>query len=328
MRKGAQATTHNEGKRAYMKTKILGKALALSAAFFLIAGSALGQSTLVLKNAFIEKYKNRVTVDTTYAIDHAHKRPNRVGKGADDGDLHFAGRSDDIGLPLVAEIINAALPSQKQAVNFVHQQEGTNTRISLKGVWRIWFEHPPAGHGTQVQGNPVPVPGNTNPDHVFEFHPVVQVGTNSVLPSFIAIPKYQAYDAATAFGSYESLSVALQANGTATEIQSKKAGYNYAEFFIVLQGAPLKVDDGIFVLANVQDEEGNPVVSEARRMVFLAGTSAAAAVQNLKKGDSMHVMGIPRLNLERISFATQASGGRSVTVPLPYEMIIIGAVPD
>jgi hypothetical protein len=313
---------------AGMKTILHRKAVTLSFCLLLSAAGAFGQSTLVLKNAFIEKYKNRVTADATFAIDHAHARPNPVGKGAEDGDLHFSGRSDEIGLPLVAEIINAKLPSQKKAMDFVHQEEGSDTKVALKGVWRIWFEHPPAGHGTQVQGDPVPVPKNTNPDHVFEFHPVVQVGTNSVLPSFIAIPGYHAYDASTAFDSYESLTATIQANGTATEIESKKAGYNYAEFFIELEGPLSKVEDGFLVLANVVDEEGNPVVSEPRRMVFLAGTPAAAAVQKLKKGDTMHVMGIPRLNLERISFAMQTSGGASVTVPLPYEMIIIGAMQD
>jgi len=307
---------------------IQSKASTFFFATLLSAGSISGQSILVLKNAFIEKYKNKVTVDATYSIDHAHARPNPVGKGAADGDLHFSGRSAEIGLPLVAEIINAKLPSQKKAVDFVHQEEGKGTRIALTGVWRIWFEHPPAGHGTQVQGDPVPVPENTNPDHVFEFHPVVQVGTNSVLPSFVAIPGYHAYDANTAFESYESLTATIQANNTATEIESKKAGYNYAEFSIVLDGQLLKVDDGFMVLANVVDEEGNPVVSEPRRMIFLGGTPAAAAVQKLKKGDTMHVMGIPRVNLERISFAMQKSGGSSVTIPLPYEMIILGAFPD
>ena len=311
-----------------MISRIWERAATCLVASLVAAGAARGQSTIILKNAFIEQNKNRVTLDATYTIDHAHKKPNPVGQGAADGDLHFAGRSADVGLPLVAEIINAALAQQQSAVKFVHQQEGANTTVPLKGVWRIWFEHPPAGHGTQVQGSPVPVPQNTNPDHVFEFHPVVQVGANSVVSSFVPIPQYQAYDAATAFGSYESLTATIQANATATQIQSKKAGYNYAEFFIVLQGAPLKVDDGFLVLATVQDREGTDVTSAARRMVFLAGTPAAAAVQNLSAGDTMHVMGIPRLNLERISFAMTASGGRSVSVPLPYEMIIVGAFPN
>jgi hypothetical protein len=311
-----------------MNIQFRGKVAAVCVGVLLAAPSASGQSTLVLKNGFIEKYKNRATIDISYAIDHAHKKPNPVGQGADDGDLHFAGRSDDIGLPMVAEIINAALPPQKPAVDAVHLNEGKNTKVPLTGVWRIWFEHPPAGHGTQVQGEPVPVPGNTNPDHVFEFHPLAQVATNSVLQSFIPVPKYQAYDPATAFGAYESLTATVQANSTATQIQSKKAGYNYVEFFIELQGAPLKVDDGYLVLATVEDKEGNPAVNESHRMVFTDGTAPAGAVKDLKKGDKLHVLGIPRVNLERISFAMQSSGGASVTIPLPYEMIIVGVFPN
>src|SRR6267378_1902434 len=134
-RKKRQVQAYDVDEGAFLKMTIHGKAGTFFFAVLLSAGSALGQSTLVLKNAFIEKYKNRVTVDITCAIDHAHERPNSVGKGAADGDLHFSGRSEEIGLPLVAEIINAELPSQKKAVDFVHQEEATGQKIALKGVW-------------------------------------------------------------------------------------------------------------------------------------------------------------------------------------------------
>jgi hypothetical protein len=63
-------------------------------------------------------------------------------------------------------------------------------------------------------------------------------------------------------------------------------------------------------------------------MVFAANTPAAAAFQKLNKGDRMHVMGIPCISLERISFAMKTSHGSPVTVALPYEMIIIGSFSD
>src|SRR5690349_2971885 len=62
------------------------------------------QIEITLKNSFIEKYKNRATIDATFKVDKAHKKPNPPTK---DGDMHIAGRSTEVGLPIVAEIMNA-----------------------------------------------------------------------------------------------------------------------------------------------------------------------------------------------------------------------------
>lgn len=288
---------------------------------------ASAQSTLFLKNTFIEKYKNRATITVNYFVDHAHKYPNGIKSDGRDGDLHFAGRAQVVGLPMVAEIMNAAAQPQKPAVDSVHQAEGDGTAVTLSGAWRIWFEHPPGKGGQQVQGEPVPVPSNTNPDHVFEIHPVLEVAGDAVTRSFVPIPGFTAYKAQTAFPRYERLQATIQANDSATEIRAKKAVYNYVEFVIELAGPPTKVADGYFVLATVEDLEGNPVVNESRRMVFVAGTAPAEAVKGLNAGDQLHVLGIPRLNLERVSFAMHSTGGAPVTVPLPYEMIIVGVFP-
>jgi hypothetical protein len=63
--------------------------------FFLFAPLANAQ-TLVLRRIFIERYKNRATIDGMFIVDHAHARPNPPAK---DGDLHASGRSDEVGLP-------------------------------------------------------------------------------------------------------------------------------------------------------------------------------------------------------------------------------------
>jgi hypothetical protein len=70
---------------------------------------------LELNRSFIEKYKNRLTITGDYFVDAAHKKPNAA---AQDGDLHIAGRSPQIGLAMVAEIQNAKL--SPDAVKIVH----------------------------------------------------------------------------------------------------------------------------------------------------------------------------------------------------------------
>src|SRR5215470_10531944 len=93
--------------------------------------------TLILKKAFVAKFKDRATIDATFFVDHAHKKPN---PGAKDGDMHVAGRApNEIGLPMVAEVMNAK--DEKKAVDSIHAVEGTGKSVEISGAWRLWFEH-------------------------------------------------------------------------------------------------------------------------------------------------------------------------------------------
>jgi hypothetical protein len=54
--------------------------------------------SLTLKNEFIAQFKNRATIsEVVFHVDQVHKQPNPRFK---DGDLHVAGRTDAVGLPL------------------------------------------------------------------------------------------------------------------------------------------------------------------------------------------------------------------------------------
>ena len=110
----------------------------------LIPVVAQAQIEITLKNSFIEKFKDRATIDATFTVDKAHKRPN---PGAKDGDLHIAGRAPEIGLAIVAEIMNAK--DEDSAVNLIHSVEGTNKTVKLSGAWRLWCEH--GGESKQIQ---------------------------------------------------------------------------------------------------------------------------------------------------------------------------------
>src|ERR1035437_4209351 len=151
---------------------------------------ATQNNTVVLKRAFVEQYKDRATIDASFFVDHAHKHPNAPSA---DGDMHVAGRAQkEVGLPMVAEVMNAAQKGQAAAVAEIHAVEGKNSAVPLTGAWRFWFEHPAK---TQVQFDTVPVPGNTNPDHSFEIHPIAKFDTNSVVGSFQNVPGFTPYDA-------------------------------------------------------------------------------------------------------------------------------------
>src|SRR2546421_376739 len=114
----------------------------------LLAGSVFANIEISLKNEFIEQYKDTATIAVSFVVDKAHKKPNPATK---DADLHVAGRADEVGLAIVAEIMNAA--TQKPAVDAIHAAEGSGHAIPLTGVWRIWCEH--CGDVQQNQGKPL-----------------------------------------------------------------------------------------------------------------------------------------------------------------------------
>lgn len=288
--------------------------------------------TVALSKTFVNKYKDQATIPTTFEIDKHHNSPNPIGSGSDDGDIHIAGRDNVVKLPMVAEIINGA---KEQTALDLLLQSNPGDKVPLIGVWRLWFEHP--GSENQIQGAKVDLPKNTNPDHIFEFHPVVKFGDIDVLNSFVPIEdadaEFRGYPAAKAFDAYEKRPGTITKSKTAIMITSNKAGYNYAEFQIRLAGKPKDVGDGYMVFANIYDAKAkandDPVVEESRRMVFVKGSKPADAVKDLKKGDKLHVLGIPRVNLNLVyAIASGLQGNEEYSESLPYEMIIVAVLKD
>ena len=221
---------------------------------------------------------------------------------------------------MVVEIVNAK--GQTWARQLVKNAVGKQT-LPVTGAWRLWFEHP--AKAAQIQGNPVPKPANTNPDHVFEIHPVTGIGTVALVSSISDITGFEPYEAATAFPYFEGLTATLQATETSITIDAKKAKYNYVGFDMRLTSGPKAVADGTFVLAEVLDAEGNAVVDKPRRMAFLAGTAAEKIVQKATVGSRLAALGIPRVNLERVNRLLADGGPGPMAVKLPYEMIIVAA---
>ena len=284
--------------------------------------------TVALTKGFVKKYRDKATIPTTFRVDKKHASPNVIGTGSEDGDIHIAGRDTVVKLPMVAEIINGKLESDTFA--FLKQMTAGQS-VPLVGVWRLWFEHP--GHEDQIMGQTVPVPTNTNPDHIFEFHPVVTFGDFNCLDSFVPIAdeseEFRGYPAAKAFASYEKRPGTITTSNTAIMITSNKAIYNYAEFEMRLTGKPKDVGDGYIVFANIY-VAGAPAGAEhlteqPRRMIFVKNSPPGNKIATAKKGDKLHVLGIPRVNLNEVyALATGLQGHEEYSEGgLPYEMIIV-----
>jgi hypothetical protein len=99
-------------------------AAALLLLLSVVCSSLFANIEITLKNEFIEQFKDTATISVSFVVDKAHRQPNPPQK---DADLHAAGRADEVGLPMVAEIMNAA--SQKSAVDAIHNVEGTGNRF-------------------------------------------------------------------------------------------------------------------------------------------------------------------------------------------------------
>jgi hypothetical protein len=283
--------------------------------------------TLVLQRTFIEKYKNRATIDALFVVDLALPQPHPP---AEDGDLHAAGRSSQVGLPMVSEVMNAALDPQKNVVHTIQANQGNGTATAISGAWRIWFEHPSTQ--PQVQFAPVPPAASTNPDHCFEIHPITQYAGKQIPQSLQDIQGYTPKDAQTAFGNYEKLSTTLVITAQTISLTSKQIGDNYVKFIAQLAGKPVALDkndagqvDGQVVLVNILNNAGDQVLVNNVRLIFIAGTPPADALSQAGNGATLQLLAIPRVDLNAISAFAGAGGSGTVVRKLPYEMIVVSA---
>ena len=290
---------------------------------------ALGQApaiaeTLVLDKSFVATYQDKATISVSFEVDEHPQAPHSQKS---DGDMHIAGRASEVGLPLVAEIVNARSKENKGALDLVKQTASGRT-VRVAGAWRIWFEH--LGKVDMVQFDKVEVPTTTNPAHLFEIHPITDFADQNLRQaSFQPIPGYQAYDAAKAFAFYEGVDATVEGSKSAIMLESGTGRYNYAEFFIEPTGAPQKVGDGLLVLAEVYvaaDSE-EAITAQPRRMVFVSGTAPAKAIAALPEGERLHVLGIPRVNLAEVAALAADHVDDPVQVKLPYEMIVVAVLP-
>jgi hypothetical protein len=124
------------------------------------------------------------------------------------------------------------------------------------------------------------------------------------------------------------MSATIKASESGIAIRSGQLKYNYVEFRIELTQPPKQVADGHIALARVVSDDAEADLPSAIRTIFAGGTAGSKAVGAAAAGDRLHVLGIPRVNLNAISFLVSQHGTTQFTTRLPYEMIIVGVYPD
>ena len=309
---------------------------ALGAFLAFLALPAAAEVGLTLKKSFIEKYKNRLTIETKFIVDAAHKNPNPANK---DADLHIAGRpGSEIGLATVGEIQNAK--EATEALQFIRQNTGTNVPARFVGVWRVWFEH--SGGTDQVQGKPLTKSKSTNPDHVFEIHPVTRINDIDLLGTLRFIEGYTKPDNTDArIRMVESLRGSIRVKGQKVTIQRKGGNDpNYIAFVMKLLPGNhgfqksdktwTQPQDGKFVFAAIYDLEEDELLVRKRRVGFVAGSEPFQKLATMMPNECLKVLGITRINLELVSWRVKNKKQRPDVLAwdLPYELIAVGTKGD
>ena len=308
-----------------MKPKLLLFALLFG---FLYSSS---QITMTLRKSFIDSFKNKLTIGANYEVYFAHKHAN---PGAKDGDLHFAGYDKKIGMPIVAEIMNAK--EFDDAVKIVHDFEGKGkpqNKVSLTGVWRLWCEHPGDIEDFN-QGRMSIEIENTNPAHVFEIHPVTKIDTMNLPASLHKISGFTYKDAEDAFSRYSNLRCKIKQTAKRITVETNGIGYNYVDFWLKFnQNDNFKVSDGLFAFCTIYNSDFDPheedqgdLITHKLRVGFVKGSSLYDKALTAKKGDLLHVVGIPRVNLNLIAWraANASSRPEVLTWNLPFEIVAVG----
>lgn len=305
-----------------------------------IFGAAKG-STIVLKTSWAKKYRNELSIDGTLTV-------LGLNKGAEtDGDIHGGSRKNTIGLPMVAEILNGRA-QQQSAGRSALDPTGSGSQKSVYGAWRLWFEHPPEGGGTQCQtftGNAPSIcehqaltGADSNPAHSFEIHPVFEVEGIRVARSSLILTSANksVKDTDKAFKDYTGKNKILHVarSGSALTLTSITLQDNYVEMNIRITHAKVathrskdgKVDGGFVVADVMSSDDPEQTLKSDVRFFYFKDSQPGDALDNAKPGDTFKLLAMPRVNLDAVLTATE--GKTSAVMPVPFEFVVVASLEE
>ena len=303
----------------------------------IICSTAFSQSSITLRKSFVDSFQYRATIDCEYDVWYTH---HAAKPAAEDGDIHFSGYDKRIGMPTVAEILNAK--DQDEAIGLIIEHEGKgnadNPLLTMTGVWRLWPEHMGSGASfvqgmklskTKIQSK------KTNPDHVFEIHPMTSIGDIDLLSSFHNIPGYTPKDWRDVNDQLRAKSFVIKSTANNITFTTKQVGFNYIDLWIRIDSLP-EIGDGAYAYCRTFDSDFDPeqdnieakTVTDKTRIVLVKGTGAYDEAMEKGVGGFMHILGTPRLNLSIIAWRVEVSAERPEVLKwrLPFEIIADGVI--
>lgn len=300
------------------------RAGALAAALLvLLAGGATG-AELRLRKRLLEVQQNRTLVTVTGEFDHVKQTVNPL---KDDCDLHAPIRADEISVAIVGEFMNACSRGLRP-----HDVEQTteNGRQTIKGVLRVWFEHPGDADEVLTEERPVPDYTSSNPPHAVEIHPILSVGEQDFSATIGPIEKDGEEYAAKGLTQLRTLlrrKVTVQEfDGSDGEpyigIESGCCLPNYFRLKAAVEAKPQPAAGGGHV-AEIRILRGNSVIAKSIRLFSIDGTEADNRFAKLTKGKRFSFWGITRLDLSRILKLAKDDPGSPSAIPVEFVLLAV-----
>lgn len=304
----------------------------------LLSLSVCSQSAITLRRTFIDSFKNIITINSSYDVWFTH---HKAKPEKDDGDIHCSGYDKKIGMPVVAEIMNAKEEQSAIDILITHEGKGAvnNSKIGITGVWRLWPEHMGSGvpffQGMKLTKAKIKSK-TTNPDHVFEIHPMIKIENIDLISSLRNIgPDYEPFESRYVFDKLKKKAFTITSAKKTITFQTSQVGYNYINLWIRIDSL-WEVDDGAFAYCTILDSGFDPAadqvddktVSKKTRIAFVKDSGPYNQAIQKGVGGFMHILGTPRINLAILSWREWASKKRPEVLnrKLPFEIIADGLI--
>ncbi len=301
---------------------------------FIITSTAYSQGTpysVSIDYKTVRKIKEKCIIGVRFDIGESQTHPNSTKK---DGDLHIGGSTTDLGFNTVAEIMNAK--DVQAAIDTVHNCEVEKRPLNLVGCWRLWFEHQKADEEQDYEVEPEDE--NTNPDHTWEIHPVLEINgysiANTLRPIREGLDEYEYKKAEKTIKIFSNTKCTVTYSDSSLRIQSKKLGYNYCAFTIRPTSKLKKIPGfkkngrtyvgGHYLSANVAGK-GKKNLASNIRFIFPPRTSSENKIKKLT-GKSLQVVAIPRVSLSAIYHWKKSAKKKTVIEQLPIEFIVVAVL--
>jgi hypothetical protein len=307
-------------------------------AFLLFAPIFCDAQSITLRRTFIDSFKNKITINASYDVWYTH---HEAKAEKEDGDIHCSGYDKKIGMPTVAEIMNAK--DEQDAIDILIAHEGmgktNNPKIDISGVWRLWPEHLGTHdffQGMKLTKAKIQEKGKkTNPDHVFEIHPLTKIENITLLQTFKNIgPDYIPKKWKDAYNMFKTKTFTISAASKTITFSTKQVGENYIDLWVRLDSL-WEIEDGAFAYCTTFDAGFTPgesisakKITTKTRIAFVKDTDPYNEAFSKGVGGFLHLLGTPRINLAIVSWREWASKKRPEVLmwKLPFEIIADGLI--
>lgn len=298
------------------------------------------QTALKMKKEFLEAQKERLLVDTSFIVTKTtsiHGIFNGKGtRGVKDSDMHVLGLAPDIGLSVVAEVVNASRRKPlgiEDAVKALQTKSddfgnGPGAPFPMTGVLRIWPEHASGLH-LQKPGATLEPMNTKDQNHLVEIHPITTFENFDLTSTCTMITGFVPHKASVAIPSFKKVSTNIKVTKDyVTVVFPGSLKYNYFSVFFKTQYNPekLKGADGYCLVASIYDENGT-LQHRTLKLVWGLDWPVAKQLAHLKQGQ---LLVMPRLSLPLVDWRIRTNEEHPelgvLDWRMPYELVVLGVM--